>query len=752
MPMPISNRDRKSGRAGRADNCADRLEPRVLFSTYVTLSAQGSFPLQVVSGSSVTVTADVRQLDNGTQVNADPTGAVTFFYYNTPGAAGRVLGTASNFTVVTQYLDSQVTVTFTLSPPFGDGYPDSFGDDLILAAYGGDANVPAGSSYSQGGGEVGNGGPSVRVSPDGQFIPVDFVSTSSSLSVTGQASTTAAGEKINPGVQVSVLDSSGNVNTASAASITASLASSSTGTGTLGGTTTVSAVNGVATFANLTVSKAGQYTLSFTDADDGTTNSTPFDVTGGKLAFVEQPTDGDVGAPLKPFTVAVENSKGKVDTTDNSTVVTLAAVPASGASPALTGNTATVVRGIATFKGLTVAAPGTFTLSADDGGDTDATSASFKIVGDHLVFQKQPAADGDIKAPILFSVEALDAKNHVVTTLDGDVAVSLNVVDGGDGATLGGDTTIQLVGGKAVYTVADDDTLAVAGDYTLTASYVAAATPALSRSADVVRPAVTADEFVTSANSNKFKLDPFQLVFFKGSLPEKNSVFGAIPFIVLVWDHDKRRVDFEDGNYVAVTDVAQITDGAHVPFTFGSGAAVIQDGIARVTTTGDRTFTIDAPGAYTALVTEDSALGTSPATDTAVTTTLPQASKTFSVEPLKLLYVGFPRLVDVDQPFKFQVGVTDFNRKLVDTQDGNQIDITEVAQLIGSGPSGGNANFGSTVISGGIATFSDISIDTRGTYHFVFQEVLPPASPDDSPVYVTYTTPTTTRTFTVLTG
>jgi hypothetical protein len=64
-----------------------------------------------------------------------------------------------------------------------------------------------------------------------------------------------------------VEDAYGNLVTTNSSSITLSLAG---GSGSLGGTVTVSAVNGVATFSNLTTNSAGTYTLT---AKDGTLSS-----------------------------------------------------------------------------------------------------------------------------------------------------------------------------------------------------------------------------------------------------------------------------------------------------------------------------------------------------------------------------------------------------------------------------------------------------------------------------------------------
>ena len=79
------------------------------------------------------------------------------------------------------------------------------------------------------------------------------------LSITTQPVGGASGSDLTTQPVVRIVDSAGNTLTSSTASVTATASG-----GTLGGTTTVSAVNGVATFTNLTHTTDGTYTLTFT--------------------------------------------------------------------------------------------------------------------------------------------------------------------------------------------------------------------------------------------------------------------------------------------------------------------------------------------------------------------------------------------------------------------------------------------------------------------------------------------------------
>ena len=93
------------------------------------------------------------------------------------------------------------------------------------------------------------------------------------------------------------------------------------------------------------------------------------------LAFGQQPTSNTAGSTLSIITVRVLDPYGNLVTGDNSDVVTL-----SLPSGTLGGTaTETVSGGIATFANLSIAATGTYTLTAAATGRTSATSSSFTI-------------------------------------------------------------------------------------------------------------------------------------------------------------------------------------------------------------------------------------------------------------------------------------------------------------------------------------------------------------------------------------
>ena len=111
------------------------------------------------------------------------------------------------------------------------------------------------------------------------------------------------------GVKVSIEDSSGVVVANSTDSVTIAIGNNA-GSGTLSGTLTAAAVNGVATFSNLSIDKAGTgYTLAATDSllANPTTTSGAFNITAAganKLAFGVQPSNTNGGATITPAVTA----------------------------------------------------------------------------------------------------------------------------------------------------------------------------------------------------------------------------------------------------------------------------------------------------------------------------------------------------------------------------------------------------------------------------------------------------------------
>lgn len=117
-----------------------------------------------------------------------------------------------------------------------------------------------------------------------------------------QPADATAGAAITPAVRIQLQDSRGRVVTTAANPVTISLSANPAG-GTLSGTTTVSAVNGVASFADLSIDIAGAgYALEAT-VDSLSEVSSPFSVvpaSPAQLVIVSQPTTTAIGTPIAP--------------------------------------------------------------------------------------------------------------------------------------------------------------------------------------------------------------------------------------------------------------------------------------------------------------------------------------------------------------------------------------------------------------------------------------------------------------------
>ena len=204
------------------------------------------------------------------------------------------------------------------------------------------------------------------------------------LAITVQPSNATAGAAIAPAVQVAIQTATGATVTTATNALTVAIDSNLAG-GTLSGTATVSAVNGVATFANLSIDRAGTgYRLVAYTTGLGRATSAAFAIAPGpatRLAFtVQPPGTAAAGAISLPVQVVIQDAFGNtVPTATHSVTVAIRNNPSGGTLSGTT--TATAANGVATFSDLSIDKPGTgYTLAVSAGGLTDATSTAFNIV------------------------------------------------------------------------------------------------------------------------------------------------------------------------------------------------------------------------------------------------------------------------------------------------------------------------------------------------------------------------------------
>jgi hypothetical protein len=270
-----------------------------------------------------------------------------------------------------------------------------------------------------------------------------------------QPGTITGGTIFNPAVKVRALDALGNLATGFTGDVTAALGVNPGGR-PLDGTTTVTAVGGVATFFLLSVARANTgYTLTASAAGLPTVESVPFDVLIGPashLDFQTRPHDEIAGAILgNPYVqLRGEDAGGNLDTTFTGLVsVVITDNPGGGTLSGAT--TVAAVRGLATFYLSIDKAASGYTLTFSSDGLLSVTSFSFAITpaaASQLVFTVQPtntAAGGSITPAV--EVTARDAFGNVATGFTGAVTLAIGANPGG--GTLSGATTVTAVAGVA---------------------------------------------------------------------------------------------------------------------------------------------------------------------------------------------------------------------------------------------------------------------------------------------------------------
>jgi len=279
----------------------------------------------------------------------------------------------------------------------------------------------------------------------------------SKLAFSVQPTSTTAGANIAPAVVVQVRDANDNVVTSSTAAITMAILNNPGGA-TLGGTTTVNAVAGVATFSSLNLNRTGSgYTLRATSGSLTAATSDAFNINPGAptaLVWTVQPTNGTAGAALSPAPqITVRDALGNT-VTSFSTTITITIGNNPGGST-LTGITSAIpFNGVADFSSLALNRPGNgYTLIASAGGvPPNATSAAFNIVagsGNQLAFVVAPSVDtvGKPMAPAV-QVAVRDAQGNTVPGATNQITLAL--VNNPGGAVLTGNTA-NAVNGVATF-------------------------------------------------------------------------------------------------------------------------------------------------------------------------------------------------------------------------------------------------------------------------------------------------------------
>src|SRR5207248_3104863 len=311
------------------------------------------------------------------------------------------------------------------------------------------------------------------------------------LEFTVEPTTTTAGTALAPALRVTALDAAGNLVPTFTGNVTVAFGGTSGEGSTLGGTTTVAAVNGVATFGDLTVNQTGTgYWLTASATGLARAASSAFDVTAGaptQLYFTQQPGTLLAGLAICPSLQITALDAAGNPVTGFTGSVTIALGNNPGGSTLGGTTTVVAVNGVASFADLSANKTGTnYWLTATATGLSRATSSAFTITAGtatELVFGTEPGttvANHQI-SPVV-KVRALDAFGNIAAGFTGAVGVVLGSNPGG--ATLSGTTPVAAVSGVATFFDLSVDKAGTG--YTLTAS--ASGVPSVTSTAFDVTP------------------------------------------------------------------------------------------------------------------------------------------------------------------------------------------------------------------------------------------------------------------------
>jgi hypothetical protein len=252
----------------------------------------------------------------------------------------------------------------------------------------------------------------------------------------------------------------------------------------LGGTTTQTSSNGIATFTDLTLPRTGQAYLWASAPTLVSDTSTAFTITSGAptataLTLVPPvPTTAVVNAALSPAIVVQVVDQSQTPYIP-SPAISLSLAKASGPGTCTgLGPVTTDGSGRATFSATSCDTAGTVTLTASSSGLTPVTTGNIVItaappVPTSLAFETQPTSTylGTILAPVRVGIR--DQQGLLLPSASATVTVALTTPGG---AVLGGDSQNATSSGVATFS---DLTVNKAGTYTLTATAVGL-TPAVS--------------------------------------------------------------------------------------------------------------------------------------------------------------------------------------------------------------------------------------------------------------------------------
>jgi hypothetical protein len=276
-----------------------------------------------------------------------------------------------------------------------------------------------------------------------------------------QPSNTVAGATIVPAVTVRMLEATGIRDTSYSGTVTVVIASGTGDPGAmLSGATMVSAVGGVATFADLALDRAATgYALTATaEGVTGGATSAAFAVTPAPataLVFAQEPSNTVAQQAINPpVLIAVRDSLGNTVTSATTSITIALGTDPTGSATLFGTRTVSAEGGVAEFSTLSIDHAGVgYTITANGGSLPQAVSTTFDIqvgTGNRLVYTVQPssAQAGAVIAPPV-EVEVRDAGGNLVSTAD--TLITLVIANNPGSGTLSGTTTGRASGGVATF-------------------------------------------------------------------------------------------------------------------------------------------------------------------------------------------------------------------------------------------------------------------------------------------------------------
>jgi Bacterial Ig-like domain (group 3) len=271
-------------------------------------------------------------------------------------------------------------------------------------------------------------------------------------------STVTAGSPF--GLSVTFEDAYGNIVTGDIGNVTVGFGTNP-GTGTLGGTEIVSAVDGVATFTGLTITQADiGYTLSLSATGVTGVTTTPMTINpaiASQLVITEAPRTNAIAGVMFSLEVAIEDLYGNIETGNDTSVVT--ASLQIGAGPLQGTMSVTASDGIATFTNLADDKAVTIALNFSSPTLTGANSTNLVInpaPATQLIIQDEPSPSATVGHP--FTIQPLIYEEDQFGNLESNDSSTLITASLASGAgPLMGTTSAVISDGAAKFTNLEDN-------------------------------------------------------------------------------------------------------------------------------------------------------------------------------------------------------------------------------------------------------------------------------------------------------